>query len=101
MKSSGVVIKSLMWLFERMKTGRHIAQPAPTQRRLVLYVLDQDGNGLDDLNLDLDYLMNTEIFGSGYEEDEDEDEDDNSLLDELDEDEDDQDFDNDEEDLVN
>ena len=42
-----------MWLFERMKTGRHIAQPAPTQRRLVLYVLDQDGNGLDDLNLDL------------------------------------------------
>lgn len=55
----------------------------------------------DDLNLDLDYLMNTEIFGSGYEEDEDEDEDDNSLLDELEEDEDDQDFDNDEEDLVN
>ena len=28
-------------------------KPTLTQRRLVLYVLNQDGNGLDDLNLDL------------------------------------------------
>lgn len=39
----------------------------------------------DDLNLDLDYLMNSEVFGTNYEDDEDEsDEDeDSSLLDEL------------------
>lgn len=43
----------------------------------------------DDLNLDLDYLMNSEIFGTGYEdEDEDEDDDDSSLLDELNDDDD-------------
>lgn len=43
----------------------------------------------DDLNLDLDYLMNSEIFGIGYEdEDEDEDDDDSSLLDELNDDDD-------------
>lgn len=37
----------------------------------------------DDLNLDLDYLMQNEIFGTGYDEDE---EDDDSLLNELDDD---------------
>lgn len=44
----------------------------------------------DDLNLDLEYLMNSEIFGTGYEDedDEDSDEEDSSLLDELEEDED-------------
>lgn len=40
----------------------------------------------DDLNLDLDYLMNSEIFGTGYEDEEDED--DSSLLDELNDDDD-------------
>lgn len=47
----------------------------------------------DDLNLDLDYLMNSEIFGTGYEDDEediddDEEDDDSSLLDELNDDDD-------------
>ena len=54
----------------------------------------------DDLNLDLDYLMNSEIFGIGYEDDED-DEDDGSLLDELnDEDDDIEGMDDDEDDLT-
>ena len=55
----------------------------------------------DDLNLDLDYLMNSEIFGTGYEEEDDEDEDDGSLLDELnDEDDDIEGMDDDEDDLT-
>lgn len=49
----------------------------------------------DDLNLDLDYLMESEIFGTGYDEDDDEEE---SLLDELDDDDDD-DLDNEEDEL--
>lgn len=54
----------------------------------------------DDLNLDLDYLMNSEIFGIGYEDDEDDD-DDGSLLDELnDEDDDIEGMDDDEDDLT-
>lgn len=54
----------------------------------------------DDLNLDLDYLMNSEIFGIGYE-DEDDDEDDGSLLDELNDDDDEiEGMDDDEDDLT-
>lgn len=49
----------------------------------------------DDLNLDLDYLLESEIFGTGYDEDDDEEE---SLLDELDDDADD-DLDNEEDEL--
>ena len=37
----------------------------------------------EDLNLDLEYLMNNEVFGVGYDESDDEDDDENSLLDEL------------------
>lgn len=39
----------------------------------------------DDLNLDLEYLLNNEIFGTGYNDGEDED-DEESLLDELEDD---------------
>ena len=52
----------------------------------------------DDLGLDLEYLMNSEIFGTGYDES-DEDEEDSSLLDELNDEDDDIDPE-DEEDLV-
>ena len=52
----------------------------------------------DDLGLDLEYLMNSEIFGNGYDEFDD-DEDDSSLLDELN-DEDDIDTDDDEDEFV-
>ena len=53
---------------------------------------------IDDLGLDLEYLMNSEIFGNGYDEFDD-DEDDSSLLDELN-DEDDIDTDDDEDEFV-
>ena len=53
----------------------------------------------EDLNLDLEYLMNNEVFGVGYDESDDEDDDENSLLDELN-DEDDIDPEDDEEELV-
>ena len=53
MKSRGVVIKSLMWLFERRKTRCKIVQAVLTERCLVLNILNQDGNGLNDLDLDL------------------------------------------------
>ena len=53
----------------------------------------------EDLNLDLEYLMNNEVFGVGYDESDDEDDDENSLLDELN-DEDDIDPEDDEDELV-
>ena len=53
----------------------------------------------EDLNLHLEYLMNNEVFGVGYDESDDEDDDENSLLDELN-DEDDIDTEDDEEELV-
>lgn len=53
----------------------------------------------EDLNLDIEFLMNNEVFGVGYDEsDDDDDEDENSLLDELNDD--DELDDEDEEDLV-
>lgn len=53
----------------------------------------------DDLNLDLDYLLESEIFGTGYD-DEEEDDDNGSLLDELDDEDDDVFDDDNEDDLV-
>lgn len=44
----------------------------------------------DDLNLDLDYLLNNEIFGIGYDTDDDEEEE--SLLDELDDEDDEEEY---------
>lgn len=63
-------------------------------QKTVKEMFDKDVTA-DDLNLDLEYLMESEIFGTRYNEDEDEEE---SLLDELDDDDDD-DLDNEEDDL--
>ena len=57
---------------------------------------------IDDLNLDLEYLMNTEIFGIGYDEDDDEEDEEKGegFSDEIDDDDDDEtDYDDDEESL--
>lgn len=56
----------------------------------------------DDLNLDLDYLMNSEIFGIGYEDEDadDEEDEDGSLLDELNDEDDDIDGMDDEDELT-
>ena len=54
---------------------------------------------IDDLNLDLEYLMNTEIFGIGYDEDDDEEDEEKGegFSDEIDDDDDETDYDDDEE----
>lgn len=66
----------------------HIAQ------RTIKDIFDKDTSA-DDLNLDFAYVLDNEIFGTGFD---DETDDEDSLLDELDDDEDD--FDDDEYDLT-
>ena len=50
----------------------------PSKRPIILQKIKTERSNMfnkdisiDDLNLDLEYLMNTEIFGIGYDEDED------------------------------